>query len=125
MFYKFGNPHGMPTFKIEVLCIVSKYHWLNSFCRVMNGKYSVTLLFIGSNSQCALLLRLRQSIVSIASAYKETEISRTCLIGYSGFISCEWFLIAWGEDTHTHAHTDFPDKSNFKNPGAHIKTAQL
>ena len=27
------------------------------------------------------------------------KISRTCLTGYSGFISHEWFLIAWGADT--------------------------
>ena len=26
---------------------------------------------------------------------KKLKSSRTCLIGYSGFISLEWFLIAW------------------------------
>ena len=26
------------------------------------------------------------------------------MIGYSGFISREWFLIAWGADTHTHTN---------------------
>ena len=26
------------------------------------------------------------------------------MIGYSGFISYEWFLIAWGVDTYTHAY---------------------
>ena len=32
------------------------------------------------------------------------------MIGYSGFISREWFLIAWGADTHTqtHTHTHIP-----------------
>ena len=26
------------------------------------------------------------------------------MIGYLDFISREWFLIAWGADTHTHAY---------------------
>ena len=34
---------------------------------------------------------------------KKLKSSRTCLIGYSGFISLEWFLIARGR-THTHTH---------------------
>ena len=29
---------------------------------------------------------------------------RTCLIGYSGLISSEWFFIAQGTDTQTHTH---------------------
>ena len=43
---------------------------------------------------------------------KKLKSSRTCLIGYSDFILCEWFLIAWGADIHTQTnmHTDFPDK---------------
>ena len=36
---------------------------------------------------------------------KKLKSNRTCLIGYSGFISHEWFLIAWGTDTYTRAHT--------------------
>ena len=39
---------------------------------------------------------------------KKLKSSGTCLIGYSGFISREWFLIAWGVDTHTHAHEHTP-----------------
>ena len=31
---------------------------------------------------------------------KKLKGSRTCWIGYSDFISREWFLIAWGADTH-------------------------
>ena len=39
------------------------------------------------------------------SLYAEmVKSSRTCLIGYAGFISREWFLIAWGW-THTHMYT--------------------
>ena len=87
------------------------YNWLNGFYRVMNT----------SNSRHISLLRPRPSIVSIASAVQKSN--RTCLIGYSGFISREWFLIA---DTHIHTHThthtyiNFPDKSNFKKPGTRL-----
>ena len=35
---------------------------------------------------------------------KKLKSSRTCLIGYSGFISFEWFLITWGGDTHTRTY---------------------
>ena len=57
---------------------------------------------------------------------KKLKSGRTYLIGYSGFISREWFLIAWGythtrmhAHAHTHArtHINFLDKSNFKKPG--------
>ena len=38
---------------------------------------------------------------------KKLKSNRTGLIGYSGFISHEWFLIVRGADTHrqTHTHT--------------------
>ena len=37
--------------------------------------------------------------------------SRTCLIGYSGFISSEWFFIAWGwTHKHTYIQTSAPKK---------------
>ena len=44
------------------------YTWLNGFYRVMDGKYSITLLFFGSNTRRTLLLRPRPLTVSIASA---------------------------------------------------------
>ena len=44
---------------------------------------------------------------------KKLKSSRTCLIGYSDFISSRMvFNSLRGKDTHT--HTDFPDKSYFK-----------
>ena len=36
---------------------------------------------------------------------KKLKSSRTCLTGYSAFVSHEQFLIAWGVDTHTHTRT--------------------
>ena len=39
---------------------------------------------------------------------KKLKSSRTCLIGYSGFISHEWYLLlilSLGADTDTHTHT--------------------
>ena len=57
-----------------------------------------------------MLLRPRSSIISIAIIIiiyvQKLKSSRPCLIGYSGFISREWFLIAWGADTHTNTHTE-------------------
>ena len=47
-FFKLCNPHGTPTFKTEVVCLVSNVQ-LVGFQHVMNSKYSVTLLFFGSN----------------------------------------------------------------------------
>ena len=64
-------------------------------------KLLITLLFFGSNSQHASLLRPHLSIVSMT---KKLKRNGTCLIGYSGFISCEWLLIVWGAGTHTHIH---------------------
>ena len=36
---------------------------------------------------------------------KRLKSSRTCLIGYSGFISRHQLFMASGADTHTHTHT--------------------
>ena len=41
--------------------------------------------------------------------------SRTCLIGYSDFISHELFLIAQGADTHIHTHTNVRMKAILRN----------
>ena len=50
------------------------YSWLNAFFRVMNGKYSITLLCFGCNSQCTLLLRPCPSVILTASVITlETE----------------------------------------------------
>ena len=64
-FYTLRNPHGMPTFKIEALHLVSNVQLVK---RLLPGKYSISLLFFGSNSSQALLLRPHPSIVLIASA---------------------------------------------------------
>ena len=48
---------------------------------------------------------------------KLMKSNRTCLIGYSDFISHEWFLIAWVAYIQTNTDTDFLDNSNFNKPG--------
>ena len=63
----------MPNFRTELSVLLVMYSWLNGFYHIMNGKYSVTLLFFGSNSQRASLLRPRPSIVSIASAIQRNQ----------------------------------------------------
>ena len=57
-----------PLIKLKSSVLLVMYTWLNGFYRVMDGKYSITLLFFGSNTQRASLLRPRPSTVSIASA---------------------------------------------------------
>ena len=59
-----------PLIKLKPSVLLIMYTWLNGFYRVMDGKYSITLLFFGSNTRRASLLRPRPSTVSIASAVK-------------------------------------------------------
>ena len=104
-FITFATRTACPFLKLKRCILLVMYNWLNGFYCVMSSKYSITLLFFGSNSRRASLLRPRSSIVSIASCCtKKLKSSRTCLIGYTGFISHEWLLIAWGAHTHTHKH---------------------
>ena len=50
----------------------------------------------------------------ITYGMKKLKTSRTCLIGYSGFILHEQFLIACGQ-THTHRDTyQFPRQKQFQ-----------
>ena len=61
-------------------------------------------------------------LVQQVSYISKLKSSRTCLIGYSGFISINWFFIAGGEGggghTHTHTYTyRCLHQSNFKKPG--------
>ena len=44
------------------------------------------------------------------------------MIGYLGFISYEWFLIARVMETHTY---QCPHESNFKTPGVHRHLASV
>ena len=47
-FYKLHNSHGMPIFKTEAICLVRNVRTAG-YCE-RNSKYSITLLFFGSNS---------------------------------------------------------------------------
>ena len=82
------------------------YNWLNGFYRVMNGKYSVTLLFFGSNSRRASLLRPRPSTVSMQVPYKEVERQQN-LFNQSHRVHITPLVIhgLGGGHTHTQTHT--------------------
>ena len=63
-----------PTFQTESLSLVSNIQlvtWL-LLC-IMKSKYSITLLFFGSNSRYNSLLRPRPSIVLIANAVQRNQ----------------------------------------------------
>ena len=47
---------------------------------------------------------------------RKPESSIAYITGYSGFISRELFLLAWGANTHTHTY-QHPHESDFKKPG--------
>ena len=49
VFCKLRDAHDTPTFKTEVLRIVSNVQLVKDFYCKMNGKYSITLLFFNSN----------------------------------------------------------------------------
>ena len=81
------------SYKLKCSVLLVMYSWLNGFYCEMNGQCGITLLFFGSNSQRILLLRPRPSVILIASVIiKKLKGSGACWIGYSGFISHEWFL---------------------------------
>ena len=48
-----------PLIKLKRSVLLVMYNWLNGFYCVMDGKYSITLLFFGSNTRRASLLRPR------------------------------------------------------------------
>ena len=49
-FISFATCTARPLLKLKGSVLLVMYNWLNSFYRVMNGKYSITLLFFGSNT---------------------------------------------------------------------------
>ena len=49
-FVSFTIRTARPLLKVKRCVLLVMYNWLNGFYRVMNSKYSVTLLFFGSNS---------------------------------------------------------------------------
>ena len=82
----------MPTFKTEALLLLVMYCWLNTFYCEMNGKYSITLAEIHDTPFVTKDILI--SYINSKCHIMKLKSSRTCLIGYSGFISREWILIA-------------------------------
>ena len=105
-FYKRQTCMVRPLLKLKCSVLLVMYNWLNGFYCEMNDK----LLFFGSNS----LLGPRLNIINSKCHANKLKCSRSCLIGYSDFVS---FNSLGDGYTDTHTHTDFPGKSNFKKPG--------
>ena len=108
------DPHGTPTFITEGLCLVSDVQFLN--CHLLLNERQIL--------HCLLWLEFMMHFITKATPInnndsrchiKKPESSIAYITGYSGFISCELFLLAWEADTHTYR---CPYKRNFKKPGA-------
>ena len=52
-FISFATHTARPLLKLRRSVLLVMYNWLNGFYRVMNGKYSITLLYFGSNTRRA------------------------------------------------------------------------
>ena len=52
-FIRFATRTARPLLKLKSSVLLVMYNWLNGFYCVMNGKYSITLLFFGSNTRRA------------------------------------------------------------------------
>ena len=72
LFGSFATRMVRPLLKLKRSVLLVMYSWLKGFYCVMNSKYSITLLFFGSNSRRASLLSPHPSIVSIASILQRT-----------------------------------------------------
>ena len=84
---------------------------------IINGevsKYTIGKQISGHFSTLIISTALRPcpSVANIDSKcyIKKLKSSGTCLIGYSDFISREWFFNSLGADTNTNTRTNFPDK---------------
>ena len=87
-FVSFATRTAHPLLKLKRCVLLVMYNWLNGFYRVINSKYSVTLLFFGSNPR------------RTSKALPINSIDRKC---------CR------GTHTYTHRH---PHENSFKKPGA-------
>ena len=77
-FVSFTTRTARPLLKLKRSILLVMYSWLNRFYHVKKSKYSVTLLFFGSNSRHASLLMPLPSIVSTECLTKKLKSSRIC-----------------------------------------------
>ena len=76
-----------PLIKLKPSVLLVMYNWLNGFYCVMDGKYSITLLFFGRKT--TRYVTKAPPINSIDSKCRTEKLkgSRTCLVGYLDFLS--------------------------------------
>ena len=90
----FGTHTVRPLLKLKCFVLLLMYRWLNGFYCVMNSKYTITLAATHDTLHCYVRPHLRINSIDSKCCTKKLKSSKTYLIGYSGFISHEWFLIA-------------------------------
>ena len=90
-----------PFLKLKRSILLVMYSWIKAFYHVMNHKYSITLAVTRT---CFVTKAMPISYIDSKCHIKKMKRSRTCLIGYSDFISHEWIFIVWGA-THTQTLT--------------------
>ena len=121
------DPHGTPTFITEALYLVDDVQLLN--CHLLLNKRLIlrylSLLWLEFTTR---FITKAMPINNIDSrcCIKKPENSIAYITGYSGFISRELFLLAWGVDTHT--HTDVRTKVISRNQaraGRSIQTLKI
>ena len=99
------DPHNTPTFINEVLCLVGDVQLLN--CHLLLNEQLIlrylSLLWLEFMT-CFVNKVMPINNIDSKCRIKKPESSIGYITGYSGFISHELFLLAWGR-THTRTHT--------------------
>ena len=99
------DPHGTPTFITEALCLVCDVQLLNCHL-LLNERQILCYLSLLWLEFMTRFITKATPINNIDSrcCIKKPETNIAYITGYSGFISRELFLLAWGQ-IHTHILT--------------------
>ena len=80
----------MPTFKTEALRLVSNVLLVKGL--LLRNEWQVQHYTLLLNTMHFITKATPIGYIDSQCHYRQIESSRTCLIGYSGFISREWYV---------------------------------